>query len=124
MRIVMKYKALSIVYPAVENILNGSKDVEIRSWMPPDIPMRNLVLIENSRYLNDGEVEPYAYARAIVDILDVKEWTYEDYLAQAETIRIGRKWKPGYYIWLLSNVREIKNKAPCEAKKGIYEIDI
>ena len=58
MRIVMKYKALSIVYPAVENILNGSKDVEIRSWMPPDIPMRNLVLIENSRYLNDGEVEP------------------------------------------------------------------
>ncbi|EAA9210073.1 hypothetical protein LMC80_004232 [Salmonella enterica] len=119
----MKYKALSIVYPAVENILNGTKDVEIRSWMPSSLPMKDLILVENRRYLNDGEIDTHAHARAMVDILSVREWTYEDYLNQPETVTIGRAWKPGYYIWLIGNVRKIKNEILCDAKKGIYEID-
>lgn len=80
-------------------------------------------MVENRRYLNDGEIDTHAYARAMVDILSVREWTYEDYLNQPETVTIGRVWKPGYYIWLIGNVRKIKNEILCDAKKGIYEID-
>lgn len=67
-------------------------------------------MVENRRYLNDGEIDTHAHARAMVDILSVREWTYEDYLNQPETVTIGRAWKPGYYIWLIGNVRKIKMK--------------
>lgn len=46
----MIVEALSIVHP-VEHIVAGVKTTEIRSWMPPRLPLYDLVLIENHRYL-------------------------------------------------------------------------
>ncbi|MFP1757537.1 hypothetical protein [Lonsdalea quercina] len=121
-----KYNALSIVYPAVENILSGAKKVEIRSWLPPRIPFLNLVLVENSKYLNDGDEDFDGYAKALVDVVDYKKWTYDDFLNQPESVKLGRIWKDGYYMWILGNIRFIENKKQCLARKGIYllELDI
>lgn len=121
-----KYDALSIVYPAVENILSGSKKVEIRSWLPPRMPFLDLVLVENSKYLNDGDEDFNGCAKALVDVVDYKRWTYEDFLNQPESVKLGRVWKEGYYIWILDNIRVIENKKKCLARKGIYllELDI
>ena len=43
----MVVNALSIVSPSVQHIVAGKKVVEIRRWLPPEIPFLNLVLVEN-----------------------------------------------------------------------------
>jgi len=124
MVILKEYNALSIVYPAVQNILKGLKSVEIRSWLPPELPLYDLVLVENNLYLNDGDVDPNGKTIALVDVIKVEEWTYQDSLQQNSHIKIGREWKPGYFLWHLENIREINNKEKCLAKKGIYSIKL
>lgn len=119
-----KYEALSIVYPAVENILSGSKKVEIRSWLPPVIPLLNLVLVENLKYLNDGDEDLSGCAKALVDVVDYKSWTYEDFLKQPDSVKLGKVWKEGYYIWILDNIRRIDGEKQCLAKKGIYPLQL
>jgi len=117
-----RHKALSIVYPAVENIISGSKTVEIRSWLPPHLPFLNLLLVENENYLNDGEIDKHGLAKAIVDVIHCEAWTYDMFLQQSENVRLGRSWKPGYYIWHLNNIRKIEAPVLCEARKGIYDV--
>ncbi|NEG63205.1 hypothetical protein GQQ23_12780 [Pantoea agglomerans] len=119
-----KYDALSIMYPAIENILAGTKKVEIRSWLPPTIPFLNLVLVENSKYLNDGDEDSNGHAKAIVDIISYREWTYEEFLMQPDSVKLGRPWKEGYYVWVLDNIRKIDKKKQCLARNGIYPLEI
>ncbi|MEQ9997957.1 hypothetical protein [Pectobacterium versatile] len=119
-----QYRALSIVYPAVQHIMLGIKKVEIRSWIPPEIPMKDLVLIENYSYLHDGEIDLSGKALAIVDVVNYSEWRREDFLNQSNNTKIGKKWKNGYYMWHLENIRIINNEFNCTAKKGIYNIAI
>ncbi|EDU3846310.1 hypothetical protein CBJ89_003397 [Salmonella enterica subsp. enterica serovar Essen] len=119
-----KYCALSIVYPAVENIINGSKKIEIRSWIPLELPLRNLILIENKNYLNDGDIDLNGQAKAIVDVIGYKKWTYEDFSNQGDEVKLGREWKKGYFVWFLDNVRKIDKYKEVIAKKGIYTIEL
>jgi len=86
--------ALSIVNPAVENILAGTKRVEIRSWHPPKIPMHDLVLVQNAIYRRqDGQEDPDGIALALVDIVEVHDWTPEEARSQ------GKQWSAGYVCW-------------------------
>jgi len=111
--------ALSIVSPSVRNILAGKKVVEIRRWLPPEIPFLNLLLVENEVYLTEeGQEDPNGLARAIVDITGVHEWTPEEAKSQ------GVEWIPDYICWELSNVRCIEPPIPCVARRKIYKIDI
>lgn len=111
--------ALSIVSPSVRNILAGKKVVEIRRWLPPEIPFLNLVLVENEIYLTEeGQKDPNGLARAIVDITGVHEWTLEEAKSQ------GVEWIPDYICWELSNVRRIEPPIPCVARRRIYKINI
>lgn len=119
-----KYDALSIVYPAVENILSGTKKVEIRSWLPPTLPFLNLVLVENSKYLKNGDEDINGYAKAIVDVVDYREWTYEEFLMQPDSVKLGKPWKDGYYVWILDNIRRIENQKQCLASNGIYSLEL
>lgn len=118
------YNALSVMNPAVDNIVSGKKVVEIRSWVPPSTPLFNLVLVQNEKYLNDGEEDLNAFALAMVDIVGFSEWTYNDFLLQNIETKINKKWKPGYYKWYLENVRVFNLALPCVAKKGIYEVSL
>ena len=111
--------ALSIVSPSVQRMLAGEKIVEIRRWLPPEIPFLDLVLVENEIYLTEeGQEDPNGLARAVVDIIGVHEWTREAAEAQ------GVAWIPNYVCWELSNVRRIEPPIPCVARRKIYKIDI
>ena len=115
----MILNALSIVSPSVQNIVAGKKIVEIRRWLPPEIPFLDLVLVENEIYLTEeGQEDPDGLARAIVDITGIHEWTREE--AQSQ----GIEWIPNYVCWELSNVRRIEPPIPCVARRKIYKISI
>ncbi len=115
----MIVNALSIVSPSVQNILVGKKGVEIRRWLPPEIPFFNLVLVENEIYLTEeGREDPNGLARAIVDITGVHEWSQEEAESQ------GLEWIPNYVCWELSNVRCIEPPIRCVARRKIYKIDV
>ena len=111
--------ALSIVSPSVQHIISGKKVVEIRRWLPPEIPFLNLVLVENNIYLTEeGQEDPNGLARAVVDIIGVHEWTCVEAESQ------GVDWIPNYVCWELSNVRPIDPPIPCIARRKIYKIDL
>ena len=102
----------------MQNIVAGKKVVEIRRWLPPEIPFLDLVLVENEIYLTEeGQEDPNGLARAIVDITGVHDWTRE--AAELE----GVEWIPNYVCWELSNVRPIIPPIPCIARRKIYQID-
>ncbi|WP_244962284.1 ASCH domain-containing protein [Burkholderia diffusa] len=66
----MPRSALSIVKPAVDDIVAGRKRVEIRSWAPPTLPLRDLVLVQNTIFLRqDGQEDPDGIALAWVDVV-------------------------------------------------------
>jgi len=115
----MTYEALSIVYPAATKIADGRKTLEIRSWQPPRVPLRNLVIVENHRRLDrDGDVDPEGLAVAFVDIEQVRDWTPED--AQ----RDGHQFVPGYFAWVIANVRPFAKPVRVPAERLIYKVEL
>jgi len=118
----MKYQALSILKPAVELIINGEKTHEIRSWLPPFLPLKNILLVQNENYLISDSDEDNGLALALVDFTDFSDWTEDESHRQGKNYTLGRVWKPGYYSWKIENLRKISKPIPCIAKKGIYEV--
>lgn len=118
----IEYNALSMIYPAVKNVLAGDKKVEIRSWYPAVVPLLNLVLVENYCYLNDSDVDSNGRAVAIVDVISVSPWRYEDYIRQNDNTKLNKKWKDNYFMWHLDNIRPIVDTPKCLAIKGIYKV--
>lgn len=63
------YIALSIVAPNGTRIAQGRKTLEVRAWQPEQLPLKDVVIVENQNYLTqDGDEEP-GLAVAIADIL-------------------------------------------------------
>lgn len=120
----MKYQALSILRPAVENIINGSKLIEIRSWVPQTIPLYNVIIVQNHNYLSADDDVDEGNAMAMVDFTAVTPWTYELFSKQNNETTLNKQWKPGYYIWTIENVRPFSTSIPCKAKKGIYTLEL
>lgn len=115
----MEYAALSIVEPSGQRIAIGQKTLEIRSWQPQKLPLKNLVIVENKNYLYQENDEEEGIAVAIVDVESVHVWQpYEVKAACASA------WQEGYYAWVLSNIRLIKPSLKIVAKRKIYSIDI
>ncbi|WP_060375164.1 ASCH domain-containing protein [Burkholderia stagnalis] len=110
--------ALSIVAPAVDDILAGRKQVEIRSWAPPSLPLVDLVLVQNTVYLRqDGQEDPNGVALALVDVVGVHDWTPDEARAQ------GKTWCAGYVCRELANVRALDRPLPCIARRGIHALE-
>ncbi|EOV9690682.1 hypothetical protein ACN5PQ_002411 [Cronobacter turicensis] len=120
----MKYQALSILQPAVVLIIDGKKKQEIRSWLPPSLPLKNILLVQNENYLSSDDDEDEGLAMALVDFTEFSNWTEEEYLQQGLKNTLGRVWKPGYYTWKIENIRKLMKPIPCKAKKGIYEVEL
>ncbi|WP_275930334.1 ASCH domain-containing protein [Aeromonas sp. 1HA1] len=119
-----KYKdvlmlALSIVSPHGANIASGKKTLEVRSWRPQYLPIRDLLIVENSVFLSlDMPIDPYGKAVAIVDIEEIHEWQPNEVVAACSS-----GWESGYWAWSLSNVRSIENGQFVCAKRKLYEVD-
>lgn len=112
--------ALSIVTPHGTNIASGKKTLEVRSWCPPTLPVRDLLIVENTVFLSrDMPCDPGGRVVAIVDIEEVHEWRSDEVAAACSS-----GWEPGYWAWSLSNVRLIKNDLVVPAKRKLYNVDV
>lgn len=97
----------------------GRKTLEVRSWCPESLPLRNLLLVENSVYLTvENPVDPNGKAVAIVDIEEIHQWLPSEVAAACST-----GWQPGYWAWRLSNIRPLTNSVIVPAKRKLYEVD-
>lgn len=115
----MMVEALSIVHPAGKRIAEGKKTLEIRSWLPPRLPLLNLLVVENRRRLDrDGDVEVGGLAVAWIDILHVRPWT------EGDALRDGHRFQPRYHAWEISNMRPIQEPFRVQAERGIYQIEV
>jgi len=115
----MTLNALSIVSPAGTKIATGHKTLEIRSWKPSTIPLFNLLIVENHRRLDrDGNTDPEGLAVATIDIIEVRDWTEED------ARRDGHTFVPGYFAWVIANVRPIQPPFRAQAERLIYQVAV
>lgn len=75
-------KALSIVAPSGARIANGEKTLEVRRWAPDLQPDEDLLIVENSRFLqNDGEEDQDGKVVAIVRVASVRPFHSTDIVA-------------------------------------------
>jgi hypothetical protein len=111
--------ALSIVSPHGTNIAEGRKTIEVRSWRPPYVPMSNILIVENHKFLTEAEPEDeHGLAVALADIVEVHDW-----LPQEVDAACSSGWQPGYKAWILQNVRPILPKVKLPAKRKLYEVE-
>ena len=120
----MKYQALSILKPAVNLIVNGNKTSEIRSWLPSEMPLKNILLVQNDNYLKTEEDEEDGLGMAVVDFVKFSPWTESEALKTNPALTLGRTWKPGYFEWHIENIRKLNTPITCKAKKGIYIVEV
>ncbi len=112
--------ALSIVTPHGSNIASGKKTLEVRSWRPESLPIRDLLIVENLSFLSaDYPIDLDGKAVAIVDVEEVHEWQPSEVKAAC-----SNGWQLGYWAWSLSNVRPITKSVTVPAKRKLYEVDV
>lgn len=112
--------ALSIVAPQGGNIVVGLKTLEIRSWRPPQWPLRDLLLVENGFFLTgEDQVDPDGVAVAVLDIEDVRPWQASELAAACAT-----QWQAGLWAWHVTRVRAVTVAMPVAARRKLYEVDI
>lgn len=116
-----RYSALSIVAPGGDQIRAGKKTLEIRKWRPDALPLKNLLIVQNSVRLSRSgiAVDSNGTAVALVDIESVSDWREDDLKASC-----GSHWEPGWLAWKITNVRPIDCESPVPAKLRIYEVEI
>jgi ASCH domain. len=115
------YKALSVVAPAGDNIHAGRKTLEIRDWVPEELPLRNLVIIQNRTRLSSNGIteDPDGEAVAIVDIETITDWQEEELEAACAS-----HWEQGWKAWQLSNVRPLHLAERFPARLRIYNVEL
>ena len=119
MKMKRKFSALSIVAPSGQRIAQGMKTLEVRSWQPEQLPLKNLLIVENKTFLNHDADEELGVAVALVDVESVHVWQPNEVEAACASY-----WAEGYFAWQLSNIRPIKDKIEVPAKRKIYLIEI
>lgn len=113
------YPALSILKPNGMKIAQGIKTLEIRAWKPEYLPLKDLLIVENNRYLTQKEDEDIGQAIALVDIESVHAWRIDEFEAACASY-----WADGYWAWVICNVRPISQPFSMIAKRKIYFIEL
>lgn len=112
--------AISIVAPSGSAIAAGAKTIEVRSWHPGQLPLLDLLVVENHRYLTVQDPEDVeGVAVAVVDVLEVHDWCPDEVAAACSS-----GWQPGYLAWSLSNVRPLVGKHRVPARRKLYEVSV
>lgn len=103
-----RFTALAVLSPAGKLIAQGRHRLELRSWQPPRVPMRDLLIVESRRQVAaDDQLDPDAAGVALVDVLSVEPWP--------DT--------PGMFAWKLGNIRPIfPSLSPLPARSGLYTL--
>jgi hypothetical protein len=112
--------ALSIVVPNGANIAAGRKTLEIRSWRPPQWPLRDLLIVENRIFLTgEDETDPDGVAVAVVDIEQVHAWLPSELEAACAS-----QWTPDMWAWHVTHVRPIGDGFRVAARRKLYEVQV
>lgn len=112
-----QFLALSVVAPNGTRIAQGVKTLEVRSWVPTELPLKDLLIVENQNFLiNDGDEEE-GIAVALVDVASIHAWQNDEIEPACAT-----GWSEGYFAWVLSNVRPMKQQLKVQAKRKIYQV--
>ena len=112
--------ALSIVAPNGTNIAAGRKTLEIRSWCPPRLPLRDLLIIENRIFLTkEDQTDPDGVAIAVVDVEGVHAWQSTELAAACAT-----EWTPQMWAWHLTHVRPLNGALRLPARRRLYQAEI
>jgi hypothetical protein len=112
------YQAISIVAPSGTKIARGEKTLEVRRWTPEELPLRDLLIVENDRYLMEpGQTDPSGHAVALVDVVEFSDWRRDQVSAACASY-----WEEGWIAWRLENVRRVRHDGPLIAARKIYEI--
>lgn len=116
---IRQYTALSIVAPNAERIVQGLKTLEVRSWQPEKLPLKDVVIVQNQNFLlNEGD-EEMGRAIALVDIESTHLWQSDEVGAACASY-----WAAGYFAWVISNVRPFKKPIDVVAKRKLYKIKL
>ncbi|WP_051303682.1 hypothetical protein [Comamonas composti] len=114
------FLALSIVAPHGQNIAWGRKTLEVRSWLPASLPLRNVLIVENRQYLTrERPADPHAQAVALVDIAWAAPWRTDQVQAACSS-----GWEEGYYAWQLENIRRLPRPVAVHAARKLYELEL
>jgi len=111
------YKALSVIEPFGDLIITGQKTLEIRSWIPQELPLKNVVLVQNVKRLSEDLEEDVGSALGLIDIDGFHPW------AESDLSKSGcDSFTDGYYAWEISNRRPFLAKPKILAKRKIYNL--
>jgi len=111
--------AISIVAPSGNAVASGIKTIEVRSWRPDALPLMDLVVVENKRYLSaENPEDEEGFAVALVDVHEVHGWEPSEVRAACSS-----GWQPGYFAWSLSNVRGLPGTQKVCARRKLYQLD-
>ena len=114
------YVTLSIVSPHGKNIALGRKTIEVRSWQPLALPIKDLLIIENDNYLTqEGQTDPDGRAVALVDVAFIEPWMPSQVEAAC-----SNGWKSGYFAWHLENVRPLIPSSRIMAARKLYKVEL
>lgn len=109
-----QFLALSVVTPNGTRIAEGIKTLEVRSWVPTKLPIKDLLIVENQNFLVKDTDEEEGVA---VD--SIHAWRNDEIEPACATA-----WDEGYFAWVLSNVRPIKQPLKVLAKRKIYQVEL
>ncbi len=115
------YCALSVVTPAGSRIRSGRKTIEVRQWRPDELPLRDLLIVENEIRLSRSGVteDPNGRAVALVDVEAITDWT-EEHLAAS----CAPYWEQGWLAWHLTNIRPVDWDVVIPARRRIYGVEL
>jgi len=114
-----QFLALSIVTPNGTRIGQGIKTLEVRSWTPTQLPVKDLLIVENHNFLNKDIDEEEGVAVALVDVDSVHSWRNDEIEPACASA-----WSEGYFAWVLSNVRPLRQPVKVLAKRKIYQVEL
>lgn len=110
-----KFSVPSIVAPNARCIAETMKTLELRSWQHEQLPVKNLLIIENKNFLNHPEAEEQEGALALIDVDSVHILKPHEVGAECAS-----DCAECYFAWQLSNILLIKNHVEASAKRKIY----
>ncbi len=114
-----QFLALSIVTPNGIRIDEGIKTLEVRSWVPTHLPVKDLLIVENQNFLIKDTDEEEGVAVALVDVDSIHAWRNDEV-----NLACASAWSEGYFAWVLSNIRPLRQPVKVLAKRKIYQVEL
>ncbi len=81
--------------------------------------MKDLLIVENQNFLVKDTDEEEGFAVALVDVVSIHPWRNDEV-----NLACASAWSEGYFAWVLSNVRPIKQPVKILAKRKIYQVEL